>query len=115
MIEIELVNRFDSKEYQLIWPGNIIYLAYEKDMSYDRASEDMGHFLTLVYLHDGKVIAELYNTGDFKPIEELIERSKGALLAKGANAFINRNRARDIKIESDSLIYLDKYKVSLKN
>lgn len=86
MIEVELVNRFDSKDYQLIWPGNIIYLAYEKDMSYDRASEDMGCFF-----------------------------DAGELLAKGANAFIDRNRARNIKIESDSLFYLDKYKVSLKN
>ena len=112
MIKVELVNRFDSKEYQLIWPGNIIYLAYEKDMSYDRASEDMGHFLTLVYLKDGEVVAELYNPGDFEPIKELIEKY-GDALKETPQGFVNKDRAEDIKIEDDSLIYQGKYVIHL--
>ena len=64
MIKVELVNQMASRDYQSVELDDIIYLKYEKDMSYDRESEDMGHFLTLVYLKDGEVVAEFYNPGE---------------------------------------------------
>ena len=112
MIKVELVNRVASRDYRSVKPDDIIYLKHDRDMSYDRASEDMGHFLTLVYLKDGDVVAELYNSDDFGPIKELIKKCED-VLEESSKGFANKNRAEDIKIEDDSLIYQGKYVISL--
>ena len=112
MVKVELVNRMADRGYQSVELDDIIYLKHDRDMSYDRASEDMGHFLTLVYLKDGEVVAELYNPGDFEPIKELIEKY-GDVLKETPQGFVNKNRAKDIKIEDDSLIYRGKYVIHL--
>lgn len=115
MIKVELVNQMVGRDYQSVEPDDIIYLNHERDMSYDRASEDMGYFLTLVYLKDGgEVVAELYNPGNFEPIKELIEKCKD-VLEETPRGFLNKNRTKDIRIKDDSLIYQDKYKISLDN
>ena len=112
MIEVELVNRMADRDYQSVEPDDIIYLKHDRDMSYDRANEDMGHFLTLVYLKDGEVMAEIYNSDVFESIKELIEKCKD-VLEETPQGFVNKNRAKDIKIEDDSLIYQGKYVIHL--
>lgn len=111
-----------SKEYWNIpevEPDNIIYFAHFPDTTYDNASENMGFFLEMVYLDGDEVKAEWRNPGDWDKIGAFVEKVKDKFTKRKVLrspvyvGYFNKEMLPDIKIEDDSLIYKDKYRVDL--
>ena len=57
-LEVKLENRMLGSGFKAIKPEDIIYLEHWFDTSYDHSSENMGHFITLIYNKGGEVVAE---------------------------------------------------------
>lgn len=120
-IKVRLEDHMDSnnKDYESIQPDDIIYLEHSFDTTYDYASENMGHFLTLIYLENGEPVARFFNPGDWEPIGNLIKKSKDklAVVASGfmGGIFYNKNLLKDLRTKKNSLIFRDRYEFNPKD
>lgn len=108
-----------SKEYELVQPDDILYLEHSFDTNYDHESENMGHFLTLIYLEDGEPVAKFFNPGDWEPIEDLIKKSKDVLVEYTSGSlggvFYNKNLLKDLCKKRNSIIFRDRYELDPKD
>ena len=108
-----------SKEYELVQPDDILYLEHSFDTTYDHMSENMGHFLTLIYLKDGEPVAKFFNPGDWEPIGDLIKKSKDVLVACTSGSmggiFYNKNLLKDLRKKRNSIIFRDRYELDRKD
>lgn len=99
-------------------PEDVIYFRHYFDTTYDRASEDMGHFYDVIFFSkDGKPEHKQANPGDPEPIIKFLKRSGDIFIKDGGNAessYTNKNYADNIRFKDDVLIYKNKYKFDLK-
>ena len=114
-IKIRLEDHMNSssRDYELVSPDDIIYLEHCFDTTWDHSSEDLGHFLTLIYLEDGEPVAKFFNPGDWEPIGDLIKKSKDKLAVVGSGSmggvFYNKNLLKDLRRKKNSIIFRDRY------
>lgn len=108
-----------SKEYELVQPDDILYLEHSFDTTWDHTSEDMGHFLTLIYLENSEPVAKFFNPKDWEPIGDLIKKSKDVLVAyfsySMGGAFYNKNLLKDLRKKGNSIIFRDRYEFDPKD
>lgn len=120
-IKVRLENHMHSncKDYERVLPDDIIYLEHCFDTTWDHSSEDLGHFLTLIYLKDGEPVAKFFNPGDWKPIGDLIKKSKDKLAVVGSGSmggvFYNKNLLKDLRRKKNSIIFRDRYEFDPKD
>lgn len=120
-IKVRLENHMHSncKDYEHVLPKDILYLYHFFDTSWDHTSEDMGHFLTLIYLEDNEPVAKFFNPKDWQPIGDLIKKSKDVLVAYTSGSmggmFCNKNLLKDLRKERSSIIFRDRYEFDPKD
>lgn len=114
-IKVRLENHMHSncKDYERVLPKDILYLDHFFDTTWDHTSEDMGHFLTLIYLEDNEPVAKFFNPKDWEPIGDLIKKSKDVLVAYTSGSmggtFYNKNLLKDLRKKGKSIIFRDRY------
>ena len=120
-IKVRLENHMhdNCKDYERVLPDDIIYLEHCFDTTWDHSSEDMGHFLTLIYLEDNEPVAKFFNPKDWKPIGDLIKKSKDVLVAYASDSmggiFYNKNLFKDLRRKRSSIIFRDRYEFDPKD
>lgn len=120
-IKVRLEKHMNSncKDYERVLPKDILYLDHFFDTTWDHTSEDMGHFLTLIYLENSEPVAKFFNPKDWEPIGDLIKKTKDVLVAyfsySMGGAFYNKNLLKDLRKKGNSIIFRDRYEFDPKD